>query len=172
MIDWYLMALSFLIGFFSYFAYIFSKGIYISLKYKANVSKKLREKKKEVEKMKEGGDHHEWIEMPVGYQNRHVCKKTGYCPDLDDFIPMSSVELHLSKLETEKKWKDYKEEKLSKMASEYKIDFCDMEEIAEEIYKMKQMFSVQQMKEYLESVDMKDIKIVTMEELSKELDNK
>lgn len=108
-------------------------------------NKKFRAKQEEVKKMKEKGDLHEWITVPSINGEIMVCKKTGWSPTLNGFIPMDLLNDHLFKIQIEKEYKEYRNKRVSKLAAELGFTETKMEDVVEKIFSMKKDFHVERM---------------------------
>jgi len=113
-------------------------------------NKMVNSKMKQVEEMKANGEFHEWINMTIGLKNVHVCKKTGFCPSMNGFVPMDQVKLHLMKLEEEKEYEVFKGEKLKIIANKYNIK--DIDNLYDEIFSIKKDFCISKMDKFIKEI--------------------
>ena len=98
--------------------------------------------KKKVAEMKAAGEYHEWIDVFLGDEERNVCKKTGYCPSLDGFIPMQYIEMHLQKLKLEEEYQEFRLGKINEIAEEMNLTNEEVEKFADRIYSIKKDFHI------------------------------
>jgi len=120
-----------------------------------------KEKMKEVDDMKARGDHHEWIEIPIDYKNTLVCKKTGYCPHNNGFLPKGYIDNHLEKLKLEKEFNVYKDVKLKELAKEYSLSIEDIEELSTKVYSIKKEFSLSKMNHLIDELRSKGVRVIS-----------
>ncbi len=99
-------------------------------------------KQAEVAKMKAAGDMHEWINVPSAGGTMLVCKKTGYAPSLDGFIPMQYINNYLENLKAEEEYKVFRAERIHKMALDNDSTVEKIEKIVEQVFSMKKDFAL------------------------------
>lgn len=157
-------------------------GFFKKMKEQQKMHKKYEEKLDEVLKMKEKGEHHEWIDMMIthpveGRVNTHVCKKTGYAPQLESFVSLESVKRVIKSREEEEEFQKYKEKKLEEYSSQYGIE--DAKTVYEKMITIKKDFHVKKMENFQKEMKEKYGKNVTvindvseLEELFKDLGKK
>lgn len=120
--------------------------------------KAFRKKQKEVEEMKARGDMHEWISMPISGVGEEVmvCRKTGYVPSKEGFLPIEIIQHYEKSQAVEKKIKEeydeFKSERVSGISERYEIPMEKMEDLMDEIYSIRKDFHVQKMEEELKRV--------------------
>lgn len=110
-------------------------------------NKEFARRTKEIKKMKEDGDFHEWVEIPNSTGTTLVCKKTGWTPSLKGFLSVKEVERYLNKVKLEKEYKEYRDVRVSELAEELGFDLPKMESIVEKIFSIKKDFSVGKIKD-------------------------
>lgn len=114
------------------------------IKWNIKNNKEFNKKKKEVEDMKANGDMHEWINLPTMQGNKLVCKKTGWCPELEGFIPMHFIQRHLMNVEiqkqTEEKYEKFKESKIKEVSDQYNLDESLIHGIMDKAFEIKKEF--------------------------------
>lgn len=103
-------------------------------------NKKFAEKKAEVEKMKTNGDFHEWITIPTLSGEMMVCKKTGWYPTAQGFVPMELINEYLRKVKLEEEYREYRNAKVAELAKELDFSLEKMETVVEKIFSMKKSF--------------------------------
>ncbi len=95
-----------------------------------------------VAKMKAAGDMHEWVNVPSTSGMILACKKTGYVPSLDGFIPLTFINNYLENLKAEEEYKVFRADRIYKIAQKYDLDVPKTEEIVEQIFSMKKDFAL------------------------------
>lgn len=105
-----------------------------------------KEKIKEVEKMKAGGDYHDWVSIAVSpTKQANVCKKTGYCPTLEGFIDLKSLELILKMREQEKEYQEYRKKRITDIGNEIGLGYEAMSEYADKIIGIKTQYTIEKL---------------------------
>jgi hypothetical protein len=99
-------------------------------------------KQAEVEKMKANGDFHEWVSIPSVNGTMLVCKKTGYTPSLNGFVPVEMIASYLERVKREEEYKEFRNARVAALAQELNFDLPKMERIVEQIFSMKKDFTV------------------------------
>ena len=112
----------------------------------------IKEGEERVRKLKESGDHHDWMQVTIGDKAVHVCKKTGYCPDPEGYISMVEIERHLEKLKLQEQYKQFTMEKIAEIATDMQISTSQVEEIATRIISIKQEFQIKLINDSFEGV--------------------
>ena len=105
-------------------------------------NREFKAKEAAVAKMKAGGDMHEWISVPLNGAMTHVCKKTGYVPSINGFLPMQYINQYLENLKAEEEYKVFRADRIYKIAQKYDLDVPKTEEIVEKIFSMKKDFAL------------------------------
>lgn len=95
----------FLIIIFLFSALLFGRMLkigvnYFVLIYKQN--KKYKQLRKKKDEMQANREPHQWTELEVGGKRTHVCRKSGYCPELDGFFTQEQIQ-YMEKMEQYKK---------------------------------------------------------------------
>lgn len=170
---------------FLYLAYDRAKsivGFFKKIKEQRKMNKKYEEKINEVLKMKEKGEHHEWVDMMVthpveGRVNTHVCKKTGYAPQIESFVKLENVKRIIKSRKEKEEFEKYKEKKLEEYSSQYEIK--DIKDVYEKMIAIKKDFHVKKMEDFQKEIKEKYGNSVTiindvseLEELFKDLGKK
>jgi len=123
-------------------------------------NKLYKQKMVEVEEMKKRGEYHDWVKLPVGATEAHVCSKTGYCPTIDGFFPQEYLDYHLKRKTMNDEFDNFREAEMTKLVSKYSLGREVLEEIAEDIYSIKKNFTLSQLenltKELRTSIDEKE----------------
>lgn len=106
-----------------------------------------KKKQEEVAQMREKGETHEWVNIPgvAGYGNLLVCKKTGWSPALQGFVPMDIVRKFVKKIELELEYKEFRDRRIEDLARSWNIPFPDMESLVEKIFAIKKDFHIMKM---------------------------
>ena len=108
---------------------------------------------KEMEKMKENGEIHEWVSINTGMGDIIVCKKTGWCPSINGFIPKEHIESYQKEQENAKKVEEeyavYEKNKLFDLNTKYGVNMVnkDMKSMAEDVYAIKRDFYIAKIEE-------------------------
>jgi phage FluMu protein gp41 len=108
-------------------------------------NKEFAKKKAEVAKMKANGDFHEWVSIPSTGGTMLVCKKTGYVPSLNGFVPVEMVKSYLNKVKREEEYKAFRDSRVKALADQYRMSLETAEKIVEAIFSIKKDFSVLQL---------------------------
>jgi hypothetical protein len=127
--------------------YLIGNILHFSGKIKAFIdnNKEFAKKQAEVAKMKANGDFHEWVSIPSTGGTMLVCKKTGYVPSLNGFVPVEMVTSYLNKVEREKDYKIYRDLRVMALANQHGMHLESMERLVEDIFSIKKDFSVLQL---------------------------
>jgi hypothetical protein len=88
---------------------------------------------------------HEWIIIPVMGRKSYVCKLTGYCPEIDGFMPMSDVDYYIRLQKTQDEMQEALNNCLTELMKKYPLKFYEMRDIADQIFKTTD--------EYLQKMD-------------------
>ena len=120
------------------------------------IKKAFMDKKQSVKDMKERGDFHKWIDLPVGTKTYKVCETTGYMPEKDGFLPLSMVKMHKERLELEKKYEVFKEERIKDMAKTYNVEKKSILNMIDEVHNIKKDFSVMLMSDLIKDLKLKE----------------
>ena len=116
-------------------------------------NKEYKIRKEEVRQMKEKGEFHEWVTVLTPSGEMMVCKKTGWCPDFEGFVPINMITAYLEKIKMEKEYKEFRNARVLELANELKLGIIEMEEIVEKVFSIKKDFTVNRLKEL--SADLK-----------------
>jgi hypothetical protein len=107
------------------------------------------EYQKRVADMKASGEMHEWITINKttvnGNKDFIVCKKTGWCPEINDFFLLDYIKQEVARQETQKKYDEFKQSELSLLAEKYSLTLEDMEVISEKVFDIKKQFFLKNM---------------------------
>jgi hypothetical protein len=112
------------------------------------IQQRLEYKKRfrEVIEMKERGEVHEWINMAINLKrNAHVCKKTGYCPDLNGFFDVKYVQGIAKAQEQAKQLTLYRNRRVADIALKYGMEFDHLLNIMEEVAAIQKEFYVEKL---------------------------
>lgn len=108
---------------------------------------------RQVVEMKENGEHHEWITMAINLnKNTHVCKKTGYCPDLNGFFDVKYVQGIAKTQEQVKELIKYRNRRLADIALKHGMEFEFLLDLMEEVAAVKKEFYVQKLDDLQEEL--------------------
>lgn len=105
-------------------------------------NKAFAKKQAAVDAMRANGDFHEWITVTDVVGTFLVCKKTGWCPDKKGFIPIELINAYLEKIKMEEEYKEYRNQRVAKLAEELGFDLPKMESVVEKVFSMKKDFHV------------------------------
>lgn len=122
--------------FFASRSFFIIKG-YIQL-FKMN--KMFKQKQKEREAMLDKGEVHEWVNIPYGFKEVRVCKKTGWCPELNGYLPTNIVKSQLKLQDIKKGFDQHKKKQIQKWAKEFNVSVEKMEELVENVYGLKKTY--------------------------------
>lgn len=125
---------------------------------KSHINNKLfHQKKQEVQNMKDKGEVHEWINLPTIRGQKLVCKKTGWCPELEGFISKTAIDRHLTNTkrqeETEKEYQIFRDNRVTELSIYYNLDEETVSGIMSEAFKARQEFFVDKIKEEQELME-------------------
>lgn len=104
-----------------------------------------KEKQQQVIDMKDRGELHEWIKMPIGMHEYHVCKKTGYCAEINGFINMIKVKEFEAMLKIEEEYSKFREDRLKELSVTYNIKVDKIYQLNEDIFAIKRDFHVKKL---------------------------
>lgn len=104
---------------------------------------KFKKRMKGVEAMKARGEQHEWVKIAISLtREAHVCRKTGYCPDLYGFFEVSYIE----KIEKERKqaeeYAKYREARIEQIGADYGISPGTMDRLLDEIISIPKHYHI------------------------------
>jgi hypothetical protein len=105
-------------------------------------NKEFAKKQAMVAKMKADGDFHEWITIPTPGGSMLVCKKTGFCPELNGFVAIEMINSYLNRVKQEEEYKVFRDARVLVLAKELGLDVPRMEEIVEKVFSMKKDFTI------------------------------
>lgn len=128
-----IIAISILAFYLTQSVYKTVKNIYYQVKFDAKYKKEISKKKEELRKKKENGFVHEWIRVPILNKEYHVCKKTGWCPSEELFVPMNYVDFVVKRQELVKNFQDYHDNEVKRIANYYNIDEGVFSKAVEEV---------------------------------------
>jgi len=117
-------------------------------------SKEYNKKMKEVDEMKANGDLHEWISLPVRLngQEAYVCRKTGFCPTIEGFVPMSYIQLWESRQKQLEEWEIFRQRKMEDLVQKHNLPIQKLEELSDDIYAIKRDFKVSEMERGIKEI--------------------
>ena len=103
-------------------------------------NKLFAKKTAEMEEMKVRGELHEWVKVQTAGGQMLVCKKTGWCPDLQGFVSLELVEEYFTKIKAQEEYKEYRDLRVAELAKELDFDIQKMEDVVERIFSIKKDF--------------------------------
>jgi hypothetical protein len=103
-------------------------------------NRKFKEKQAEVTNMKSNGDLHQWVTVPYKGEDVFVCKKTGWCPHLEGFLPVDKIASHLNDLKTEEDYQAYRRNRIDQLSEKMGMSYAGTEKLVEEIFSIKKDF--------------------------------
>ena len=110
--------------------------------------KLFKQKQQEVADMRPKGVFHEWFDMPKGDGNTIiVCKKTGWCPSLKGFVPMSRIEAYLAAVKAEEEYKVFRNGRVAELAIKMNLDNQQVEKFVEDVFSIKKDYTLMKIKE-------------------------
>ena len=92
--------------------------------------------------MKEDGEFHEWVTVQTPTGDMMVCKRTGWCPNFEGFVPTNMINAYLEKVKMEQEYKEFRDARVLELANQLKLSTMEMEEVVEKIFSMKKDFTV------------------------------
>ena len=95
--------------------------------------KKYLEGMAKVKEMKANGDFHEWVDIPILGEIRHVCKKTLYCPVLEGFITKEYFDGVMAVKADQERFSEFKCSRLDEICEKFNISFERLRVMMEEI---------------------------------------
>ena len=128
-------------------AYEYAKLVGKNISYYIDQIKKERWNKKRFKElndnmisMKESGEIHDWITIHsrIGdFEDIMVCRKTGWSPTLNGFIPKTTIELYEKYIqkqeELEQKFKIFKQNQVSDLSNKYNVPPETIDNIIEDV---------------------------------------
>lgn len=134
-----------------YFTLVVIAVIVKNLKSKSALKKVIKKETDRLAKFKKDGKIHKWVRLPVysieakGAINTLVCEHTGYCPELDDIIPIENVKSVMIDIQVEKEFEEYKNKKVEDLRKIYGLSEQRMQELIYEIFSIKKNFHINKM---------------------------
>ena len=113
----------------------------------AENNKEFLKRQKIVDDMKENGEFHDWVKMPVQGQFCHVCRNTGYCSELSGFVDVKAVKEYEKLAKTEQELKDFTQNQLKKIALAYSLDFDKLCQLREDMFEIKKTFYINKLEQ-------------------------
>ena len=117
----------------------------------------IKNKQKQIDEFKKDGKIHKWITIPVntprdGIVETQVCEETGFCPSLNGFVSTSQIKYMKTVRETEKKYEEYKKNKMNELSTEYNIEIEKLNKIETDFFNIKKEFYVKKMEKAVEDL--------------------
>ena len=168
-IDQLLMVLMFTTGVFSVMVVFQFKKLLQDVSELRKHNKFVKNGRKLVEKMRLAGEHHDWINIPTSKGNFRVCRKTGYCPSEDGFVPLKVIVMWENNKKNEEDYKKHRDLKIEELAIEQGITVEEMESLVETIFNMKKQFFINKMENSLNEIKKLKNKITNNDEEDKKL---
>ncbi len=100
-----------------------------------------------LEKMKEKGELHDWVELNFTDGTILMCKKTGWCPSLKTFYKIKDIEYLISKQKINEKYKLLAFQEMDKVLIKYNITRDNIVKLQEEISEIENKLTEMQNKE-------------------------
>jgi len=100
-----------------------------------------------LEKMKEKGELHDWVEVNFTDGTVLMCKKTGWCPSLKAFYKIKDIEYLISKQKINEKYKLLAFQEMDKVLIKYNITRDNIMKLQEEITEIENKLTEMQKKE-------------------------
>jgi hypothetical protein len=156
-ITYYQLILMVLIAVFTYFAAKISVSIFEFFKIRSAIKKMKKEDEDRVAKMKAEGRMHKWVTMPVkipgkGIVETSVCEETGYCPSVDSFVEVSKIKQIQMAKQQEKEYQQFRDSEIQRLSDEYNIDPYTMDNLVQDVFKIKRNFHTNKMKESIKEL--------------------
>jgi hypothetical protein len=103
-------------------------------------NKEFRRREKERHEMLERGDLHDWKEYDYfgnGKMMLRICSKTGWCPESKSYFPLEALRALDRIKEQEKEKAEFRDKRMDELSQKYELPRHKMEEISEDIFKIK-----------------------------------
>lgn len=127
----------------------FAKVLYINIKSKIQINKKI----KDLEKNKCKGPH-SWVNMEIEPGSKtHVCRTCYFSPKHDTFVKDVFVKDAVHAEQFEKDYKKYFDEKIQEISNTYNISVEEITQINEKVNKIKKDFSLEYLKKMIQDLD-------------------
>lgn len=170
-----------ILGIVGLFSYRLIKTLYVVLKLRRKMSKGYLDKRKELEEFKKSGEMHKWVNnvpvrTPKGETIRtHVCEHTGYCPEIDSFVPTYLVKQIVQSRKTREEFEEFKKNEIKSIQQHYSIPDCDIDQLIEDVMAIETKFSNKKLQEFKEMMIEQlgdNVKIISdIEDIEEILDN-
>ena len=130
----------------------FLKRSIMIMRHDKKIRNEVKKRKKMIADMKERGELHEWItiqqkDLKGEVHNLNVCKKTGWCPQFQQFFQMPYVEAEMARQEYKKQYEEYRDAHVEILATKFRHSREEMEEIVESVFDIKKQFALLWIKE-------------------------
>jgi len=113
-----------------------------------------KKKQEEVDKMKAEGGMHEWVSIKVNQGvELMVCRKTGWCPTLNGFIPLKNIESALEMVKSEQEYKIFRDTRVLSIATKYNLSLETTEEIVEKIFSIKKDWTLLRLERFQKELE-------------------
>ena len=145
--------LGFLLVLFSVLSLLQLRKVFRQIKEIRKNNKIVNEKNAAVEKMKADGELHDWINIPTHEGEVHVCKKTGWCPKMNGFIPLDIIKRYEVQRQSEIDYKAYRDAKVEELAIKQGLTIEEMEVLVETIFDMKKQYYVKKAEQALKELE-------------------
>ncbi len=112
----------------------------------AEAQNNYKNKAKAVEEMKSRGEHHEWLFIPQkDGTSVHVCRKTGFVPSIDGFVPLDilekSIKLFEQQKDVQKRCDEFLENRKKELRERFGISVNNFNLLFEDILKIEHDFT-------------------------------
>lgn len=96
-------------------------------------SRSFKRKMKEVEQMRERGELHSWVSIPVYGEERLICKKTGWCPSLKGFASKEMIDNYLIKQKKLEQFEAFTDKYFTDIGLIYSLSLNEIKELIEKL---------------------------------------
>ena len=118
-------------------------------------NKLFRSKEEARQKMLEKGDLHDWKQYDYfgnGKMMLRICRKTGWCPETKSYFDLN-VLAALDRTEKQKEeQKKFRDSRMQQLSEKYNVTLEKMEEIAEDVFKIKKDWHIQLMNKTMDEL--------------------
>lgn len=111
------------------------------------IKQEIDRKQKMIDEMKINKELHEWmtvqqVSVNGEISNYNVCKKTGWCPQLNMFFTDAYVRNEILNQKYQKQYSEYKTKIIREMANDHGKTIEQMEQIVEAVFDIKKQFAL------------------------------
>jgi hypothetical protein len=107
-------------------------------------NKLFKQKTKECEAMLASGEMYDWISAQIQGKNAYICRKTGWCPNLETFFPVELVAQYDKEQKRLARYEIYAFKRVNEIAQEYGMNNGDIKGIVDKVARIEVEFIEQE----------------------------